>query len=294
MFGYVRPAVDKLTEEDKERFAAVYCGLCHTLGNRYGFAARWILNYDFAFLAILLSDETACSCGCCRCVVHSFRPKKTACRTPALELAADESVILSWWQLQDGIADHGFWRGLKYRIARFFLKKAYRKARELRPAFDKSTQQHLAELSCLEKENCSSLDRPADAFAQLLSDAADSVPDAVKSRVLRQMLYHLGRWIYLVDAVDDLRQDAKEGAYNPVALRYGLPDGVLTEESRQALSVTLDQSIRVMAASYELYDFGLWSDIVQSVVYEGMYAVGHSVLAGTFRKRKRKKQADSV
>ena len=36
MFGYVRPSLAKLSEEGKARFGAAYCGLCHTLGERYG------------------------------------------------------------------------------------------------------------------------------------------------------------------------------------------------------------------------------------------------------------------
>ena len=56
MFGYVRPADGHLTAEDKSRFQAAYCGLCRSLGRRYGLAARMILNYDLAFLAMLLSQ----------------------------------------------------------------------------------------------------------------------------------------------------------------------------------------------------------------------------------------------
>jgi len=290
MFGYIRPAADKLDDENTARFSALYCGLCHTMGRRYGAAARWILNYDFAFLAMLLSEENHCQSEGCRCAVHPIREKPALCQTAALELAADESVILAWWQIQDGISDHGFFKSLKYRAAALLLKRAYRKAKELRPHFDESTQRHLRELATYEKGKCSSLDLTADTFASLLSDAADSVEDSIKCRVLRQMLYHLGRWIYLVDAADDLRSDAKSGSYNPVALRYGLTDGQWTEESRAALALTLDRSIHVMAASYELYDFGVWSNIIQSVVYEGMYAVGHSVLDGTFHQKARKRK----
>ena len=66
-----------------------------------------------------------------------------------------------------------------------------------------------------------------------LQSAAAAVADPVRRRVLEQMLYHLGRWVYLVDAADDLKEDAASGNYNPVALRYGLPDGDWTEESRR-------------------------------------------------------------
>ena len=70
MFGYVRPADGHLTAEDKSRFQAAYCGLCRSLGRRYGLAARMILNYDLAFLAMLLSREPECLTAHCRCPAH--------------------------------------------------------------------------------------------------------------------------------------------------------------------------------------------------------------------------------
>lgn len=54
MFGYVLPSAQRLSGEDEARFRAAYCGLCRVLGERYGLAARFILNYDFTFLALLL------------------------------------------------------------------------------------------------------------------------------------------------------------------------------------------------------------------------------------------------
>jgi hypothetical protein len=284
VFGYVLPPADTLPEEEKKRFSAVYCGLCHTLGERYGLPGRMILNYDFTFLAILFSAGEG-TCIESRCPVHPVKGCAACQSTKALETAADESVILFWWQLQDGIADHGFLKGLRYRLAALFLKKAYRKAREVRPDFDRSTKECLAELAALEMENCPSLDRTADTFARLLAGAAGEEEDPVKARVLRQMLYHLGRWIYLTDAADDLKKDFRHGCYNPVALRYELPGGELTAESRESLAATMDASIRVIAASFELYDFGIWTALIESVVYRGLYAVGHSVLHGTFRKK---------
>ena len=70
MFGYVLPSRDRLDERERERFRAVYCGLCHTLRERYGFAASLLLNYDFTLLAILLSSGDEESCAVRRCAVH--------------------------------------------------------------------------------------------------------------------------------------------------------------------------------------------------------------------------------
>ncbi len=286
MFGYVRPAAERLTEEQETCFRAAYCGLCHTLGERYGLPGRMILNYDLTFLAMLLSEGQGQQCRK-GCVMHPLKGRTCACGDEAFALAADMSVILTWWQIQDGIADHGFCGGLKYRTAALPLHQAYQKARLLRPAFDEGTQRHLRELSRLEKEQCPSIDAAADTFAQLLSCAADEVDDSVKRRVLAQMLYHLGRWIYLIDAADDLKKDAAAGNYNPLPLRYELSVDTLTDTARQELARTLDSSIQAMAAAFELWDFGQYGPVIESTVYQGLYAVGTAVLDGTFHQKKK-------
>lgn len=283
MFGYVRPAADKLEQADRDRFQAAYCGLCHTLGERYGLAARMFLNYDMAFLAMLLGPR--CGSTDRHCIVHPIKARPCACRSAALDIAADFSVILQWWQLQDGVADHGFWKGLKYRAASLLIRRAYRKAASLQPTFDGNTRARLEELSRLERERCPSVDRPADCFARLLAYAAAGEPEESRRRVLEQLLYHLGRWIYLVDAADDLRKDLRQGCYNPVALRYPHENGVLTAEGRRDLGDTLDRSVRMMAAAFELADFGEYENVIESIVYAGLYFVGGAVLKGTFRKR---------
>ena len=113
MFGYVRPPLDILSEEEGERFRRMYCGLCHTLGERYGVAARFILNYDFTYLAVLLGSPEEGTYRDGRCLVKGFKSKAYQVTDPAMELAADESVILAYWQARDGVTDHDWFHGLK-------------------------------------------------------------------------------------------------------------------------------------------------------------------------------------
>lgn len=40
-----------------------------------------------------------------------------------------------------------------------------------------------------------------------------------RERVLRQMFYHIGRWVYLLDAAQDVKEDMEQDNYNPVVLR---------------------------------------------------------------------------
>ena len=152
MFGYVRPPVNALPQEELERFRRMYCGLCHTLSRRYGQAARFILNYDFTYLAILLSSGEEGRRSEARCYTSPLKKRAHLEPDAAMELAADESVILAYWQLRDGVADHGLVSGLKYRAGAGLLEHAYRKAAALRPDFDDAVCRQLGILSELEQE----------------------------------------------------------------------------------------------------------------------------------------------
>jgi hypothetical protein len=102
-----------------------------------------------------------------------------------------------------------------------------------------------------------------------------------------------------VDAADDLKEDAANGNYNPVALRYGLMDGTWTTRSREEFVVTLDHSVHMMTTAFELWDFGIWTPILETTLYNGLFRVGKAVLDGTYRpmlrgedRKKRKKNGE--
>lgn len=288
MFGYIRPSKPHLSEQDEARFQSVYCGLCHELGRKYGFAARFVLNFDFTFLAILLSDAQEPECESCRCAAHPCKAQCVMAHTVALETAADHSLVLAWWQLRDHIADHGFFKSLPYRLAALFLHAAYRKASRCVPAFDAAVQRHLSDLAAREREHCASLDAAAEPFAALMADIAAVVPDERHRRVMAEIFYHLGRWIYLVDAADDLKKDFETGCYNPLRYRYELDGDKLDEQSREAVAASLDLSVHRMASAYALLSCGVWTSILDSIFYESLYGIGSAVLKGTYHKPPRR------
>lgn len=284
MFGYVRPLTPELKVRELEEYKAVYCGLCRTMGKRHGFLARFTLNYDFSFLVMVLSYDVAnpCQITQCRCPAHPLRKRKVCVQNPALEIAADESMILSYHKLRDDVQDHGFFRGLPARIASAALKPAYRKAAKARPEFDRKVIACLEELHRLERERCPSLDRPADTFARILQAAAPDTGDEARNRALSQMLYHVGRWIYLIDAWDDLKDDLQSNAYNPINERYE-GEG---EAHREDVRITLRHSRNLASGSYELAKAERWDPIISNILYLGLPAVEELVLTGRWQKRK--------
>jgi len=280
MFGYVRPAMNRLSQAEQEQYRALYCGLCHTLDDRCGFLSRFILNYDFTFLAALLGSPLSFHSS--RCIASPVKKRDAVTSNQALELAADCSVIFSYYKMLDEIADNTFVKRQIGQAARLALHNAYQKAALRRPSFERKAKEELDRLSQLEKSGCASVDEPADTFGRLLESITLEISDPIEKRILSQFLYHLGRWIYLVDALDDWKEDSKSGNYNPIAARFSLRDEEIPREIKERMGSTLDMSIRQMAASYELWDFGHWSHMIEATVYDGLYCVGHAVLEGTF------------
>lgn len=281
MFGYVRPVLNKLTQSEKEAYQSAYCGLCHVMGHRHGWLARFTLNYDFTLLALL---HYASSAGgetiCRRCPAHPFRkPSRCLCGAP-LEAAADESMILTWHKLSDDVMDHGLLTGLPARILRWFLRNGYRKAAQARPEFDVRVRYELERLREMEAAWSSQLDRVADTFAGILTAAADDGAESeAHCRAMGQLLYHLGRWIYLIDAWDDLEADRQKKRYNPLDARFNGN----AEAEREYVETTMTHSVRLIHAAANLLEFGSWQSLIENILCIGLPTVQRAVLDGRWK-----------
>lgn len=250
---------------------------------RCGFLTGLVLNYDFTFLALLLAPKEGLRVETCRhCPAHPFRCTSMCASSAGLELVADESVILAYHQLCDTVRDEGFWSGLGARLLRAMLHGGYKKAARRQPKFEHTVRRQLDRLWQLEQAHSPSLDAPADAFALLLQAAAPQTGDSACDRAMAQLLYHLGRWIYLVDARDDLERDRALGSYNPILLRYQEADDV-----DDCLQTTLDRSLDLMRSSAALLDFGRQEEIVNNVLWLGLPAVCQAVFLGQWERLKK-------
>ncbi len=285
MYGYVRPEKGELKVSEYERFRGVYCGLCHELKARYGPLCRFLVNYDFTFLAMLLAEgekQEACPRRC------PYRPmRKALCPTHGenMSVAADCTVILAYWKLKDGAVDKSFFPAMGCRLACLALRRHYRKASRRWPDFARATEQNLALLASLEKEQCGSLDAVADTFAAILREAASCVGDERRRRILEQLLYHLGRIVYVLDGVDDLAEDLKKDGYNPLRYRYELVDGKLSPADEKALRESLQLSHDCISNAFVLLEPNPYTSLLSNILYNGLPAVTQSVFAGTWNKR---------
>lgn len=294
MYGYVRPVKGELKISEFERFRSVYCGLCHELARRYGFAARFLVNYDFTFLAMLLAPAGPAKTCPRRCAAHPIQ--KTVCleSCESLALAADMTVILGWWKLADGAEDRGFPASWGYRAACGLLKGAYKKAAARRPDFAAATENNLRALQALEKAKCPSVDEAADKFALILRAAGEAAEDDKTGRILSELLYHLGRVIYILDAADDLAEDIRTDSYNPLRYRFEPVDGKLTAEDEKALRASLQLSHNALAGAYALLSENIYTGILTNTIYLGLPAAAQAVFAGTWKTKTKLQKERSI
>jgi hypothetical protein len=264
----------ELKVRELERFKALYCGLCHALGKKYGVAARFVLNYELVLLAMLLWDENEQPLiKRRRCMASPCISKRYCARNTALDICAAYSIILTWWKLRDTVADEPFFKALPHRMALLVLSRAYKKAAREFAEFDGKVGEEVARLAEYGSLGDKSLDGAADKFAQILKAAAPRDMPENKRRVLSELLYHLGRWVYIIDACDDFGDDAKAGRFNPVAARFTLSQdgqGEITDEATARLKTTLTHSNNLLCSAFELLPENAWTQIVGNMVYLAM------------------------
>ena len=284
MYGYIRPDKGELRVREYELFRAAYCGLCETLREQYSLLARFVVNYDLTFMAMVLSGEHKTELR--RCPVHPLKKRPCVCGGSAFAAAADYSVILARWKLEDSANDEKGGKAFLAGAGQALLKNAYEKAADRQPDFARNTAQCLRELAALEKENDPSLDRPADCFARILAFAAHGAENPKDERILQELFYHIGRYVYILDAVDDLREDVRQERYNP--LRHRLAPGAdkLDEQQRRDILSTLNLSQRSAANALALRGADLYQPILENILMIGLPEVTELVFSGRWNKRK--------
>ena len=286
MFGYVRPRRDRMGQAELEAWQAAYCGLCRALGKGYGFSARFLVNYDMTFLYLLrASVSEPAGTARCWCPAKVCGRKSCTLDPEGFGAAAAFTVILCYEKLRDNVRDEGFFKGLPYRFLSLVYRRAYKRAAARQPDFAALTARQLAALRELEAAESPSVDAVADAFAQITAGCAGDLADPALRRPMEQVLYQTGRFLYLADALDDLKKDCESGSYNPLRFRFAPENGALSEEDLAYLTQLTDCSVNLAGAALALLPLRSHETLLENIVYLGFPAVFAAVKAGKFNAR---------
>lgn len=218
MFGYVTPYKLELKIKDYEMFKAYYCGLCISIKKHFSNLCRLSLNYDMTFLGILLdslSNEKN-NYEVSNCIAHPFKKKPKVINNEALEYAAFCNVALVYYKLLDDYNDDN---SLNKKILSLYLKKFIdNKNLDLQPLL-KNIKENISSLNALESSNKQniSIDELSHNFADLTGFLISFYfKNEYFHDDLYKLGYNIGRWIYIIDAYDDLEDDMKKNKFNAI------------------------------------------------------------------------------
>lgn len=281
MFGYIKPDKPEMKIKEFELFRAYYCGLCKCISAQYGHAARFALSYDCTFLSLILSSlsNKDNDIQVRYCITKPFKKIPAITKTSVMEYAAGVNVLLAYYNIVDDIKD----KRLRSLPALPMLYPAYRKARRKFPQLDECTKSSLSELRELEKSRCDSVDAASKPFSELLAAVVVGFKglDGQDRQWLRQLGYNTGKWLYTIDALDDLEQDIKKRCYNPLAQQYLA--GSQTMESamkdiRDQIGFVLRYSLKQVCEAYESLTICRNKPLLDNIIYGGMYKKTEQVL----------------
>lgn len=293
MFGYIRTQRSELRLREYDYYRATYCGLCRTMGKCTGQCSRMSISYDVAFLAnvrmLLLDSETNIKKR--GCLVHPFRKRGMMEPNDELRYAACASAILAYEKCRDDVADEKGMRRVKARFRCMAFRAAYRRAKKRYPSLAQSVREQLTKLSALEAANTPSVDALAGMFGDLLGCVFAHGLEGNDARLARKIGFETGRFIYILDALDDLEKDAKRGEFNPFLTLYGRAPN---EVEREGVRTALLQGLCDLEAAFDLLPMRedpTAREVLNNILYLGMPNAIKNVLEG---KREEKRESKSI
>ena len=194
------------------------------------------------------------------------------------------SILLTCQKLRDNVGDDSFWKAQGCRVLLAFLARKEKKAAARYPLLAQAAE--AATRAQREAEQArAGVDACAEPTAQLLAAVFRELGGCDKGQrlALERFGYFLGRWVYLMDAADDLGKDLKEGSFNPFAARLGLEGKKeLTEEERKAADLFCNQALNAtmaqMLPAFHLIDLEAFGPILENVVEKGLPQVQREIL----------------
>lgn len=282
MFGYILPEKPELKVKEYEMFRAYYCGICKALGRRSGQLSRLTLNYDTTFLAVLLSSVSDESLEIRNevCIAHPVTKRHVILNNSIVEYAADMNIMLTYLKLKDDWQDD---RSAISGTAMVALRRSFMKARRKNREKSERIEAGLRKLSQLERQGCDSLDMVAEPFAGIMEEIMAYPPlcvDEGMSKILRWIGYNVGKWIYIIDAYDDLEKDFQKKSYNPFLARGSTFSDItqLKKSLKEEVEFTLTYTLSQIAQAYDFADKKINGAIVDNIIYMGMRRKTDSIL----------------
>lgn len=305
MFGYVRPFKGELLVKEYDAYKGVYCQVCKALGGHYGPLARLTLTYDCTFYALLALNQRdaalkamkkRCTCNPLKKCTYVCPANGDAYAAECFKKAAALCVIMTAHKLRDNIEDENFIKGVGARFLYMLSRRAMKKASADFPFMAEAVQKMMDDQHAAEHAEKISVDACSAPTAELLETLCTELGETESEKlVLRQVGYFLGRWVYIMDAADDLPKDLREKKFNPFIAKLGLFDCMgeeLTKEQRDMAdaqcNAALNNTMARLIPAANLLPEGQFSGIIGNVLNKGLPEMQREILFLHVKEKKRR------
>ena len=262
MFGYVVINKPELKFREFDEYRGFYCGLCHSLKQRYGIIGQLTLNYDLTFLAIVLTalyEEKTIKVNR-RCIIHPLH-KMVQYENKYIDYCADMTILLSYYKFLDDISDE---RSFSATMESKLLKNAFARVSEKYPDKKEFVEKQLLLNQKLEEENCHDIDSLANLTGKIMA-CLFNYQDDEWSKYLKDMGFYLGKFIYLMDAYEDVEKDVRNKQFNIFKDKY--QSDSFDDDTKELLMMMIAKCNNV----FEILPILQYHGILINVLYSGVW-----------------------
>ena len=276
MFGYLKPDNPYLYLKDDVLYKALYCGICKSIGCTCGQVSRFTLSYDMAFMSAITHNILGVDITINkeRCIAHQIKKRPVAKTDDISKLLANVNVILAYYKVKDDILDEK-----KGGIKSSVIKGGYKKAKANCPEIDKIVKEGYERLVSYEKEGLDSIDVVCDPFAKILEDVSTFVFKDKATEYTKGLFYAIGKWVYLIDALDDYDKDVKNNNFNVLYNAYKEQDFISLIKNRKGDICFIFNSIFAQILdNYKNITMKYNTDLVHNIITRGIPSTTNKIL----------------
>lgn len=285
MFGYVTPDKPNMYIKDYTMYKAFYCGICKKTGKMYGQLMRFTTNYDITFINILLHNilEQKVEIINQTCILNPIKKKSIVVSNHLTEQVINLNVLLADFKLDDDIIDNN---KLSKKFFKFLIRRKVKRARQKLPEIYERIRKARIEQNNIENDNNKSIDKAAHPFASMIRDIFKLMAKERYTEDIGSLAYQLGRFIYIVDAIDDIDKDILNKDYNPVKLYY--PDIYskedLFDKHSEDVDFILNSTYNEIRRCYSNTDFKLCEGVVTNILWYGLKSTINKIMGRNYAK----------
>ena len=269
MFGYVKTDFPNLYVKDTVLYKAMYCGLCKSIGKSCGQKGRFLLNYDLTFLSVFLHNVMGIDIKIepQKCAIHWIVKRPIALTDDLTERIAALNVILAYHKVKDDIFDSG-----KGRTLSVVFSSSYKRAKKNEPELDTIVKKMYDDLVIYEKKNGDSVDMAADPFGVMMREIVKILSKDYYTDEVGEVAYCLGKWVYLIDALDDFDKDKKKKNYNVFVNMFKDIQNKeqLVKNKQQELFMIFSGVLSMLAENAKAISYKFNHDLIDNVLLRGL------------------------